>query len=408
MTQDGVRTFLPSDHLAMARPAITRPARQLYYSLELRSKLAHLCGSASSITPQDRLALGREAVFFLRCGAILVIISLGNCAVAWAQAPSSDSSRKREEFRNAEITYDWVTNAHGQKVRTFVTRPRSASGKVPAIFFVGWLSCDSVEYPDGETDGFGAIFWRLIEQSGFATVRMDKPGVGESQGDCAATDFQTELDSYRTAFDSVSKYPFVDQSAIFVVGLSNGGGTSPLTVGQHPVRGFIAASSWGSTRYEHMLENERVRLTRNKKLSAAEVNDSVKALTDFYSLYLIHRMKPGEIIAQHPEWKALWYDAPDGQYGRPAAFYQQLQDLNLGKVWEGVNAPVLVIHGSADTIMSQADSRAIADIVNRAQPERATYVEINDANHLLAVRKKLDDTVVPTMIQWMRKQLGQR
>jgi alpha/beta superfamily hydrolase len=46
-----------------------------------------------------------------------------------------------------------------------------------------------VEYPDGETDGFGAIFWRLIEQSGFATMRVDKPGVGESQGNCAKIDF---------------------------------------------------------------------------------------------------------------------------------------------------------------------------------------------------------------------------
>jgi pimeloyl-ACP methyl ester carboxylesterase len=340
---------------------------------------------------------------FLRCGAILVILSLGYCATVWSQAPSPNSSRKRKHFRNAEITYDWVTNPAGQEIRTFVTRPKSAAGKVPAIFFVGWLSCDSVEYPDGETDGFGAIFWRLIEQSGFATVRMDKPGVGESQGDCATTDFQTELDSYRAAFDSVSKYAFVDQNAIFVVGLSNGGGTSPLIAGEHAVRGFIAASSWGRTWYEHMLENERVRLAANEKLSAGEVNDSVRAFTDSYSIYLIHRRKPGVIIAQHTEWKALWYDTPEGQYGRPAAFYQQLQDLNLGRVWEGVNAPVLVIHGSADTIMSQSDSRVIADIVNRAHPGRASYEEIDSADHLLAVHNKPDERVVPLMLEWMRK-----
>ena len=344
---------------------------------------------------------------FLRSGALLVVVSLSYCGTALSQATSPDSARKREQFRNAEITYDWVTNPRGQKIRTFVTRPKSATGKVPAIFFVGWLSCDSVEYPDGETDGFGAIFWRLIEQSGFATMRMDKPGVGESQGDCATTDFQTELDSYRAAFDSISKYPFVDQNAIFVIGLSNGGGTSPLTAGQHAVRGFIAASSWGRTWYEHMLENERVRLAANKKLSAGEVNDSVRAFTDFYSLYLIHRMKPGEILAQHTDWKSLWYDTPDGQYGRPAAFYQQLQDLNLGQVWESVNAPVLVIHGSADTIMSQSDSRAIADIVNRAHPGRASYREIEGADHLLAVHNKLDEKVVPLMLDWMRKQQGQ-
>jgi hypothetical protein len=82
----------------------------------------------------------------------------GCLAPVWCQAPPANSSYKREQFQNAEITYDWVTNSQGQKIRTFVTRPKSASGKVPAIFFVGWLSCDSVEYSDGETDGFGAIF----------------------------------------------------------------------------------------------------------------------------------------------------------------------------------------------------------------------------------------------------------
>jgi len=342
----------------------------------------------------------------LRSGAILIAILFAYSTPTLCQSPSPNSPRKREQFRNAEITYDWVTNPRGQKIRTFVTRPKSATGRVPAIFFVGWLSCDSVEYADGETDGFGAIFWRLIEQSGFATIRMDKPGVGESQGDCATTDFQTELDSYRVAFDSISKYSFVDQNAVFVVGISNGGGTSPLSAGQHSVRGFVAASSWGRTWYEHMLENERIRLSMDKKLSSAGVNEAVKAFTDFYSLYLMHRMSPSEVIAQHPEWKALWYDAPDGQYGRPAAFYQQLQDLNLGRVWEDVNAPVLVLHGSADTIMSQSDSRAIADIVNRAHPEHASYTEIEGADHLLEVHKKLSDQVVPAMLDFMRKQLA--
>jgi alpha-beta hydrolase superfamily lysophospholipase len=340
----------------------------------------------------------------VRFTMLLAVIAMGCSATAWGQSPSENSSRKREQFRNAEVTYDWVTNSQGQKIRTLVTKPKSISGKVPAIFFVGWLSCDSVEYVDGETDGFGAIFWGLIEQSGFATMRADKPGVGESEGTCSRTDFQTELDSYRAAFDSISKYPFIDQSAIYVVGLSNGGGFAPLAASRHSVRGYVAASSWGRTWYEHMLENERVRLEANKKLSAAEINDAMRAFTDFYSLYLIHRMTPGEIIAQHPEWKGLWYDTPDGQYGRPAAFYQQLQSLNLGKVWQEVDAPVLVLHGSADTVMSPSDSAAISDIVNRAHPGRATYREIQGADHLLAVGNKLEEHVVPVMIEWMKSQ----
>jgi alpha-beta hydrolase superfamily lysophospholipase len=321
-----------------------------------------------------------------------------------AQTPNTIAA-PREQFKNAVAQYDWVSNAKGQRIRTIVTRPKNATGKVPAIFFVGWLSCDSIEYVNGETDAFGAIFWRVIETSGFATMRMDKPGVGESEGNCAQTDFQTELDSYRAAFASLSKYDFVDQNRIFVIGLSNGGGTAPLVVGQHPVRGFIAASSWGRTWYEHMLELERGRLVRKGTLTSAQIDEAMRNLSAFYKSYLIEGKAPGDVLKQHPEWKSLWHDEPDGQYGRPAAFYQQLQALNLGKVWQEVSAPVLVIHGTADTIMSRADSIAIPDIVNRAHPGHAEFLEIEGADHLLASHNKLLDSAVPKMLDWIRKQL---
>ena len=93
------------------------------------------------------------------------------------------ADQPREHFDHATVVYDWVANHRREKLRTFVTRPNNAAGKVPVIFFVGWLSCDSMEYPDANTrDGFGIFLRRLIDQSGYATVRMDKPGVGESQG----------------------------------------------------------------------------------------------------------------------------------------------------------------------------------------------------------------------------------
>jgi len=277
-------------------------------------------------------------------------------------------------------------------------------GKLPVVFFVGWLSCDSVEYANGETDGFGAIFHRLIEQSGYATVRMDKPGVGESQGNCSHTDFQTELSGYRAAFDSLNKYDFIDRNRIFVVGLSNGGGTAVFVPGDHPVRGYIAASSWGRTWYEHMLDVEQVRLSRQGK-NPPEVDQVLKSFAEFYRLFLVHRMTPGEVLQQHPEWKTLWYDEPTGQYGRPASFYQQLQALDLSKAWQGVTTPVLVFHGTADTIMSDADSRAIAASVNRSHPALARYVEIPGGDHLLTIDGKLAVNVVPTMLDWMRDAL---
>ncbi len=246
---------------------------------------------------------------------------------------------------------------------------------------------------------------RLIEQSGYATVRTDKPGVGESEGDCSKADFTEELSGYQSAFDEMLKYDFIDPAKIFVIGLSNGGGTSALVPRQHPVRGYIAASSWGRTWYEHMLDLERRRLMEEGE-SPADVNTSVKAFVEFYTLYLMKGMTPGKIISQHPEWKSLWYDSPDGQYGRPAAFYQQLQTLNLGEAWQQVNEPVLVIRGTADNIMSRADSEAIARIVNQVHPGHARYLQIDDMTHGFTVNGKFDEELIPTILTWMREQLA--
>jgi uncharacterized protein len=335
----------------------------------------------------------RIVCFFL--AAILI-----TSGIALAQAPA------REHFQNADVLYDWVNNSRGDKLRTFVTRPKNVQGKVPVLFFVGWLSCDSVEYSRGETDGFGSLILRLIDQSGFATVRMDKPGVGESQGTpCDKADFQGEMEGYQAAFDAMAKYEFMDANRVIVIGMSNGGGFAPLVSRRHPVRGFIAAGSWGRTWYEHMMENERVRLTSEGK-SAAEVNFAMKAFAQFYDLYLIQVQTPGQILRDHPQWKALWYDSADGQYGRPAAFYQQLQALNLGEVWQNVDAPVLVIRGSKDTVMSRADASAIAEIVNQAHPGKASYMEVEGMTHGFTVDKKFHSDLVSAILDWAKRQLA--
>lgn len=323
-----------------------------------------------------------------------------------SRGTSAQQTPPREHFQNADVLYDWVSNSRGDKLRTFVTRPKNAQGKVPVLFFVGWLSCDSVEYPQGETDGFGALILRLIDQSGYATVRTDKPGVGESQGTpCSKADFQSELEGYQAAFVSMSKYEFLGLDRIFVIGLSNGGGFAPLVSRGHPVRGFIAAGSWGRTWYEHMLENERVRLTSEGK-SAADVNVAMKAFAQFYDLYLIQSRTPGEILREHPQWKGLWYDTPDGQYGRPAAFYQQLQALNLGEVWQNVDAPVLVIRGSKDAVMSRADSSAIAESLNLVHSGKARYMEVEGMTHGFMVENKFNSGLVSTILNWTKQQLA--
>jgi len=288
----------------------------------------------------------------------------------------------RENFAGLEYSYDFVRNSKGQRLRTIVTRPAGLTGKVPAIFVVGWLSCDSCEYALPPGSGLDQLLAYLVKDSGYAVVRMDKPGVGDSEGVCADTDFEAEITGYEAAFKSIEGYPFIDQERVAVVGLSNGGGFAPLAAPAARVKGYIAVGSWGRTWYEHMLAVEREsRVARG--MDPARINSELKALLGFYRLYLVEKQTPKEILAAHPESKGIWNDGETTQYGRPAAFYQQLQDLNLGQAWAAVKVPVLVLRGEYDWIMPRADGHAIVESVNKDAP-LAQYVELPRVTHGLS------------------------
>jgi pimeloyl-ACP methyl ester carboxylesterase len=289
----------------------------------------------------------------------------------------------REQLQGVETIYDAALTDLGFRVRTIVTRPRNASGKLPAVFLVGWLSCDSVEYPSGSgDDGFGQLLHDLAIQSGHVLVRMDKPGIGDSEGpSCAETDFQTELAAYRAAFRTLKRYNYIDLERVFILGLSNGGGFAPLVSQEEKVRGYVVAGGWSKTWFEHMLELERRRLKLMGK-KPGEISDSIKGYVEFYTDYLRRKMTPREISKAKPHLSALWYGGPEHQYGRPASFFHQLEDLNLSASWEKVETPVLVMHGEYDWIMSRDDHELIAEIVNSKQAGRAKFVQLPKTDHL--------------------------
>jgi pimeloyl-ACP methyl ester carboxylesterase len=334
---------------------------------------------------------------------------------AAAQASNSALQPGREHIPGAEVLLGRVQSKEGYSLRTFITRPHGAKGKLPVIFMVGWLSCDSVEAPKGPEDGFMQLFFDLASRSGFATYRVDKPGVGESQGPkCSDADFTAELSAYRAAFAALKTVDFLDPTRVYIVGFSNGGGFAPLVPGPDPVRGYMVFGGWYKTWLEHMLEHERRRM-KLSGLAEPEVNSRLKKYATFYDLYLNGKLSPGEIIRRRPEMKEIWYDEPERQYGRPAAFYQQLQQLNLAEARQSVDAPVLAVHGEYDWIMSAGDYRLLVDSLNAHHPGSATYVEWPHADHLLLTHaasekafgrdpdKKYDSKLSDFVLGWLKQ-----
>lgn len=288
--------------------------------------------------------------------------------------------RKDESYPGVVVRYDAIRDAKGQRLRLIVTHPNGDGARFPTIFVVGWLSCDSVEAPPGTTAASQLVLQSIARLAGFATVRMDKPGVGDSEGDCAATDFVTELAAYRQAFRQIKEYAFVDPGRVFLFGISNGGGFAPLVADGSPIEGYVVDGGWIKTWFEHMLEIERRRLVLEGH-PPSQINSLMKSVAEFYCAYLLERQPPAQILAKRPELKQLWQGDAEHQYGRPVAYYQQLQDLNLMAAWSQVKVPVLVLHGEFDWIMSRDDLETMASLVNQNSPGAAEFVELPGAGH---------------------------
>ena len=289
---------------------------------------------------------------------------------------------QNESYPGVTVQYDALTDAAGHRLRLILTFPQGTNQRLPVIFVAGWLSCDSVEAPPGDKGAPQQLFQALARLPAFATVRLDKPGVGDSEGDCAATDFDTELAAYRQGFRALGAYPFADTSRIFVLGLSNGGGFAPLVAEGAPVRGYVVVGGWIKTWFEHMLEIERRRLTLAGTPNA-QLNAQMQAVERLYSAYLLEDTPPRQILARQPELRGLWAEDPEHQYGRPVRYYQQLQQLDLMRAWSQVKVPLLALHGEYDWIMSGADLELMVQVVNQNVPGSARFQELPQTGHTL-------------------------
>src|SRR5207237_713269 len=264
----------------------------------------------------------------------------------------------RKNYPNVDVIYDFVTAPDGKRLRTIITKPRHARVKLPVIFVAGWLSCDSVEAPADTKDAAGLVFRGLAQLPEFSLFRVDKQGIGDSEGVCSETDFDTELAGYRAAFRALKNYDFIDSNRVYILGISNGGGFAPLVpeseAEQRQVRGYVSVGGWAKTWFEHMIEIERRRFGLMGK-SPAEVNERMKNFATLYYEWLIKGRAVDAILKEQPQLEELWPEGKDHAhlYGRPLAFYEQLQKLNIAAAWSRVKVSTYALRGAYDWIMSQ-------------------------------------------------------
>ncbi|HSL23161.1 MAG TPA: alpha/beta hydrolase [Vicinamibacterales bacterium] len=293
-------------------------------------------------------------------------------------------NRPLEAIPGLEILYDVLTTRDGVRLRTILTKPVGATGPLPAILFVQWLSCDSIELPASAQGGWSRMMRRVASESRAVMMRVEKRGVGDSEGGpCSALDYETELADHREALRALKSSPLVDPRRIVVFGASIGGTYAPLVVRGEEIAGVVVWGAGARSWFERMLAFER----NFRELSGPgeTLTEDLKRVSAFLSEYLQKRRNPRQIAADTPAlatvWQTLVGTEGDLHYGRPTSFHQQAHHQDWARAWSQVRSPVLVLLGEYDWYEDPGSAQLIARLVNRNAPGRARFITIPATDH---------------------------
>lgn len=340
-------------------------------------------------------------------------------APAAAQPLARRGGQPFETHPGLESVPGVLTTRDGTRLRTYTTRPAGSRGRLPAVLFVQWLSCDSIELREKANDGWSRMLERILRESGCVVMRTEKRGVGDSEGGpCSQLDYVTELSDHRDALAQLQASSWVDPRRVVVFGASMGANLAPLVAAGTRVAGVLTWGGGARPWFERMITFERNR-REGSGMPGSRADAEMKQVAAFLHHYLIAAKTPATIAREHPAlataWSLLLGTEGETHYGRPLAFHQQAQRQDWAGAWSTLDAPALALFGEFDWYEDPAGARWIAGLVNATRPGRGRFLLIPRTDHhfvrfpdaAAAVRGEggtVDaDPATDAMLDWLRE-----
>ena len=288
--------------------------------------------------------------------------------------------RPRQKADGFDVIYDQV-ESQGKRIRVILTKPQKP-GKFPVLMLIGGIGAYSVD-GDFKSVPYGNIM-DPIAKSNYVTVRMDKPGQGDSEGPIyTELGFGTELDAYRQTLKSLTKYPFVAADKICIFGHSMGGAFGPIIAAEMRLHGVCVGGTVSKSWMEYFIENTR-RQALLGGMSHSEAGAYIQRVAAFQHYLFYEGKTPDQIVKEHPELaETAREQVPDGKTysGVGLPFFQELAKFNFEDLWSKVDANVMAFWGENDFISTEADHPMIAEMVNASHPGKGKYVKLPQTDH---------------------------
>jgi pimeloyl-ACP methyl ester carboxylesterase len=328
-------------------------------------------GDAGVAGPQALVGLIRA----LRAGDPVTLGVRRGDEFFWLEGAMKERPR---ESRVGSVTYYGTVDLGGTRLRAILTRP-DGDGPFPALYLIPGLGPVSVDYPFDDA----APYRRIIDafaRAGYVTLRVQKPGVGDSEGGPSAdVDFETETRGFLRGLEMLKSLDYVDDENVFVFGHSMGGVMGPIIAGEQPVRGLVVYGTTALTWAEYELENNRRQAVLAGDDDAA-TDEAIRRRTAFFHDLYFAGKSLAEALEANPAMKPEFPD-PTRMYGKTPRFFVQLANRNLASAWQECPGRVLALWGEGDFISGPRDHRTLVEIVNRKRPGTAEYRAVSGIDH---------------------------
>jgi pimeloyl-ACP methyl ester carboxylesterase len=297
--------------------------------------------------------------------------------------------KPKEISEVSDVVYDATEMSLG-KLRTITYVPKNKTGKLPAVFYIQGLPCQSQELADRDPRKQAFEDW---VKAGFVVFRVERPNLGDSvtTKDCRDIDFNEEIETNRAGYKKLLSYDFVDSDNIFFFGHSMGGWTAPIIAQMKQPKGIIVYGTGMVSWFEYFIHLFRIQSTLGGGTHVEAERETRKMIPFLYEW--LEAGKSMEEIRKNPALKAI-ADEPgmfEGEYfqgrafGRSAHYFYTMSKQNLAEAWSKTKCRVLAMYGEFDVQALNADDAiTIAEVVNQANPGKGEFLLLPKTEHIFA------------------------
>lgn len=290
-----------------------------------------------------------------------------------------------EEIPSGRVELREVAH-RGHRLRALWTLPEGV-GPHPAIWLLpgaAWMSEERPIAPGGSL----LELIRGFTRAGFATLRVERSGLGDSEGPlCTETDLSAELDAWRASSAHFAGHEDVRPDRLFLYARSLGGMLAPLVVDSFAVR---AVAVWGTSarRWERAMLEAARRQYALAGMTGSALDQTLSDLERLQQLVYAQGLSPEAAFREEPALRSLESHnfRGDQLYRRSAAFFQQLNRTDVAAAWRNVRCPVLALHGSSDWLSQLSDSIEIAELA-----PRGSWLELDGIDHMMHARASVEE-----------------